>query len=266
MAPFERFTAWQHSHRLVVEVYRATGRWPVSERFGLAGQVRRAAVSIPTNIAEGSAKRGSREFRRYLDIALGSLAGGAALLIDRPSGDVAVFLLDAVVTRHYDYLVDPELLDEVTDMADGYRVVDGEEAEDGEGQEAAQEWLDAFASLPKESGLQQLYGDPDLVGAGADASKDILTRALDATRDAGRSLTVVAAPRRVSRAALSDLAGRGIAVISPAVDSGSPWVLMGGAKVSGVYAPSSAPSRCCGSTPRTSTSPTRCSAPMSRWR
>ena len=74
MAPFERFTAWQHSHRLVVEVYRATGRWPVSERFGLAGQVRRAAVSIPTNIAEGSAKRGSREFRRYLDIALGSLA------------------------------------------------------------------------------------------------------------------------------------------------------------------------------------------------
>lgn len=158
-----------------------------------------------------------------------------------PDGRLGV-LLDAVVTRHYDYLVDPELLDEVTDMADGYRVVDGEEAEDGEGQEAAQEWLDAFASLPKESGLQQLYGDPDLVGAGADASKDILTRALDATRDAGRSLTVVAAPRRVSRAALSDLAGRGIAVISPAVDSGSPWVLMGGAKVSGVYAPSSAPS------------------------
>ena len=74
MAPFERFTAWQHSHKLVVEVYRATGRWPVSERFGLAGQVRRAAVSIPTNVAEGSAKRGPREFRRFLDVVLGSIA------------------------------------------------------------------------------------------------------------------------------------------------------------------------------------------------
>jgi four helix bundle protein len=51
-----------------------TESWPVAERFGLTIQVRHAALSIPTNIAEGAANRGHREFRRYLDIALGSLS------------------------------------------------------------------------------------------------------------------------------------------------------------------------------------------------
>ncbi|MDX2121452.1 MAG: four helix bundle protein [Gemmatimonadota bacterium] len=74
MAPFERLEAWQLCHALVVQVYRLTEGWPAQERFGLVSQIRRAAVSIPTNIAEGSAKRGGREFRRFLDISLGSLA------------------------------------------------------------------------------------------------------------------------------------------------------------------------------------------------
>jgi four helix bundle protein len=55
-------------------VYQATNSWPSAERFGLASQARRAAHSAAANIAEGSAKRGSREFRRYLDISLGSLS------------------------------------------------------------------------------------------------------------------------------------------------------------------------------------------------
>jgi four helix bundle protein len=54
--------------------YRITEAWPSEERFGLTIQVRRAAISVPTNIAEGVAKRGPREFRRYLDISLGSLS------------------------------------------------------------------------------------------------------------------------------------------------------------------------------------------------
>ena len=72
--PYERLTAWRASHELAVAVYNATKVFPKSELYGITSQMRRAALSIPTNIAEGSAKRGSVEFRRYLDIALGSLA------------------------------------------------------------------------------------------------------------------------------------------------------------------------------------------------
>jgi four helix bundle protein len=74
MMPYERFSAWQISHRLVLQVYRATRRFPSDERYGLSAQARRAAFSAAASIAEGSARRGSREFRRYLDISLGSLS------------------------------------------------------------------------------------------------------------------------------------------------------------------------------------------------
>ena len=72
MQPYQRFRVWQLSHQLVLAIYRATSTWPKSERFELTSQTRRSSYSIPMNIAEGSAKRGPREFRRYLDIALGS--------------------------------------------------------------------------------------------------------------------------------------------------------------------------------------------------
>ena len=72
--PYERFDAWKLAHQLALDVYKATEKWPRSERYELTAQTRRAALSIPANIAEGAAKRGSRELRRYLDIALGSLA------------------------------------------------------------------------------------------------------------------------------------------------------------------------------------------------
>ena len=74
MKPYERLLAWQASHRLVLGIYQATQRWPKPEQYGLMSQSRRAAFSSPLNIAEGSAKRGSREFRRFLDIALGSMS------------------------------------------------------------------------------------------------------------------------------------------------------------------------------------------------
>jgi four helix bundle protein len=80
MVPYERFDAWKMAHRLALQVYEVTDRWPVQERYGLTAQVRRAALSAATNIAEGSAKRGPRELRRYLDITLGSLSEVSYLL------------------------------------------------------------------------------------------------------------------------------------------------------------------------------------------
>ena len=74
MNPYERLDAWKQAHNLALMVYRLTERWPSHERFGITSQIRRAAVSVPSNLAEGAAKRGRREFRRYIDIALGSLS------------------------------------------------------------------------------------------------------------------------------------------------------------------------------------------------
>lgn len=74
MKPYERFEAWQRCHQLTLETYRATANWPKHETYGLTSQARRAAAAAATNLAERSAKRGPREFRRYLDVSLGSLA------------------------------------------------------------------------------------------------------------------------------------------------------------------------------------------------
>jgi four helix bundle protein len=73
MRPYERFAAWRLCHELGLEVYRVTRRWPSEERYGLVSQARRAAFSAAVNIVEGAAKFGGKEFRRYLDISLGSL-------------------------------------------------------------------------------------------------------------------------------------------------------------------------------------------------
>jgi four helix bundle protein len=73
VSPHERLAAWRRSYELVLKVYESTDTFPGHERFGLTSQTRRAAFSVVANIAEGSAKKGAREFRRYLDIALGSM-------------------------------------------------------------------------------------------------------------------------------------------------------------------------------------------------
>lgn len=70
----ERLKSWVACHELVLSVYRLTAEWPVRERYGLISQARRAAYSTAANIAEGSAKRGVPEFRRFLNIALGSIS------------------------------------------------------------------------------------------------------------------------------------------------------------------------------------------------
>jgi four helix bundle protein len=74
MAIYQRLKAWQRCHELCVAVFRSTRSWPAEERYGLSAQARRAAHSVAANIAEGSAKKGKAEFRRYLNISLGSLS------------------------------------------------------------------------------------------------------------------------------------------------------------------------------------------------
>jgi four helix bundle protein len=72
--PYERFLAWHACHELNLAIATTTDHWPRNERFELTAQLRRAAWSAVANMVKGSAKRGPREFRRFLDISLGSLA------------------------------------------------------------------------------------------------------------------------------------------------------------------------------------------------
>lgn len=72
MRPHERLDVWQKAVDFVVEVYKATESFPKEEKFGLTAQVRRAAVSIPANIAEGAARRSTKEFVYFLSNAQGS--------------------------------------------------------------------------------------------------------------------------------------------------------------------------------------------------
>lgn len=73
MGDYRELLAWQRARALVEAVYRATDRFPVREHFGLAAQMRRAAISVVSNIAEGESRGSDRELRRYLQIARGSL-------------------------------------------------------------------------------------------------------------------------------------------------------------------------------------------------
>ncbi|MBB3797537.1 four helix bundle protein [Xanthomonas arboricola] len=72
--PHERLMVWRDAMSLVEAIYRLSHDFPDSERFGLTAQMRRAAISVPSNIAEGAARRSTAEYLRYLSMARGSLA------------------------------------------------------------------------------------------------------------------------------------------------------------------------------------------------
>ncbi|HOY64691.1 MAG TPA: four helix bundle protein [bacterium] len=76
MATISNFTdlvVWQKAHSLVLNIYKTTGAFPAEERYGLVSQMRRAAVSVPANIAEGFKKRGLKDKANYYNIAQASL-------------------------------------------------------------------------------------------------------------------------------------------------------------------------------------------------
>ena len=72
MKGFRNLQVWAKSHRLVLDVYRVTVGFPKAEIYGLTSQIRRAAASVPANIAEGCGRRGDAELARFCQMAMGS--------------------------------------------------------------------------------------------------------------------------------------------------------------------------------------------------
>ena len=72
MQDFKKLRVWEHAHRFALDLYRITQSFPGEERYGLTSQLRRAAVSIPSNLAEGSGRGSDADFKRFVHIALGS--------------------------------------------------------------------------------------------------------------------------------------------------------------------------------------------------
>lgn len=72
MQDFRRLKVWEKGHELVLKVYQLTSAFPREERFGLIDQIRRAAVSIPANIAEGCGRGSDADFARFVQVAMGS--------------------------------------------------------------------------------------------------------------------------------------------------------------------------------------------------
>jgi four helix bundle protein len=92
--------AWQKAMGLVRSVYELTKHWPQHEQFGLTSQVRRAAISVPSNIAEGKGRSGIREYSHHLSVAHGSLCElETQLLIAQDLGYVANHDVDPVMRQ-----------------------------------------------------------------------------------------------------------------------------------------------------------------------
>lgn len=73
MKGFRDLIAWQKAMALVTDIYQGTQAFPVNEQYGLTNQIRRAAVSVPSNLAEGHGRTSRREFHRFVGNARGSL-------------------------------------------------------------------------------------------------------------------------------------------------------------------------------------------------
>ena len=90
MRNFRELKVWQKAHGLTLAVYRATRAFPSEEKFGLTSQLRRAAASVPANIAEGCGRNTEKDFARFLGIAAGSASEAEYhLLLARDLGILA---------------------------------------------------------------------------------------------------------------------------------------------------------------------------------
>jgi len=97
---FKDLEVWRQSIQFAKEIYRLTEKFPLNELYGLTSQLRKAAVSIPSNIAEGQCRNSSKEFRHYLSMALGSLGEVETQLIIAQE-------IDYINQAELDYLQSP---------------------------------------------------------------------------------------------------------------------------------------------------------------
>ena len=77
---YKELIVWQKADELAIEVYKVTKLFPKDEIYGITSQIRRAALSIPTNIVEGYSRKGDKELARFINIAIGSMAETEYLL------------------------------------------------------------------------------------------------------------------------------------------------------------------------------------------
>lgn len=105
MQHFTKLVVWQRNHKLVLALYRASVGFPAHERYGLTSQLRRAALSVPSNVAEGPKRASQTDFARFLNLAEGSLSETEYLVI--VSRDLG-YIEAAAATRY---------LQEITEIA-----------------------------------------------------------------------------------------------------------------------------------------------------
>jgi len=109
---FINLKVWQRAHALTLHLYRLTSRFPSEERFGLTSQLRRAAVSVGANVAEGSKRRSRTDYARFINMAEGSLAETEHLML--VSRDLGLIPLDVATNVLSE-------IDEIARMLNGLR-------------------------------------------------------------------------------------------------------------------------------------------------
>lgn len=105
---FKELIVWQKAHQFVLTVYKMTKKFPREELFGLTSQFRRAAVSIPANIAEGYRKRGKLDKVKYLNIAEGSLE------------ECKYYLILTKDLEYAEVIVETDLTEEISKLLNSY--------------------------------------------------------------------------------------------------------------------------------------------------
>jgi four helix bundle protein len=95
MPNYKKLLVWQKAHELAINIYKLTEDFPKTEKFGIISQLRRSALSVPTNIVEGYGRRSKTELSRFIDIARGSLAETEYLLeFSREIGYIKTHIVD----------------------------------------------------------------------------------------------------------------------------------------------------------------------------